>query len=271
MKQAVQLAFDYAALDADTRAFVQERAAAIHRLARATAAAIVQIGQMLTEVKERLGHGKFQEWIRREFAWTIRHAQNFMLVYREFKNENFSHLEIDASALFLIAKPSTPEPVRVEAIRRAELGEKVTHSVVRNVVTEYQKSGDASVAVSKLFDVVRQAKVQEADDKRRLPSPAEARQKAIESGAHTLDWNGNYQPPMTKEAQAEWRADMRRLGPLWDFLRWVASTDNPDPTAAVQLIESRHWRRDFTPYTRNASAWLKDFSEALWREKKQTS
>jgi hypothetical protein len=68
----------------------------------------VQIGQYLTEVKERLGHGKFLEWIEREFAWTYRTASSMMRVYERFKLENFSNLEIDVSALYLIAAPSTP-------------------------------------------------------------------------------------------------------------------------------------------------------------------
>jgi hypothetical protein len=42
-----------------------------------------------------------------------------MNVYERFKSSNFEHLEIDVSALYLIARRSTPEPVRAEVIRRA--------------------------------------------------------------------------------------------------------------------------------------------------------
>ena len=70
-----------------------------------TAACIVQIGQYLTEVKGRLKHGKFQEWIAREFSWGDDSARNFMHVYERFKNRNFRNLEIDVSALYLIAAP----------------------------------------------------------------------------------------------------------------------------------------------------------------------
>jgi hypothetical protein len=47
-------------------------------------------------------------------------AKAFMRVYRQFKSENFSDLQIDISALYLIASPSTPELVRQEAMRRAD-------------------------------------------------------------------------------------------------------------------------------------------------------
>src|SRR5215467_4392054 len=117
----VQRHFDYAALDDETRPFVLERTERIHNVARMTAAGIVQIGQYLTEVKARMPR-KFLDWIDKEFGWTDRHARNFMMVYRAFQSENFSDLDIDVSALYLIAKPSIPEPVRAQIVTRAENG-----------------------------------------------------------------------------------------------------------------------------------------------------
>jgi hypothetical protein len=48
------------------------------------------------------------DWIDKEFAWTDRHAHRFVEVHARFKTDNLSNLEIDVSALYLIAKPSTP-------------------------------------------------------------------------------------------------------------------------------------------------------------------
>ncbi|HEY1495410.1 MAG TPA: DUF3102 domain-containing protein, partial [Candidatus Solibacter sp.] len=114
MSQLAQLRFDYSALDADTRNYVQERTQKIHALARATAAAIVEIGRSLTDVKARLKHGQFLEWIEREFAWSQPSAWRFMNVFEQFKLSNLNNLEIDVSALYLIAAPSTPEALRAE-------------------------------------------------------------------------------------------------------------------------------------------------------------
>jgi hypothetical protein len=61
-----------------------------------------------------------------------------MNVYRHFKGENFSHLEIDISALYLIAAPSMPEPVRAQVITRAENGEKVKLPTVGNLNIEFR-------------------------------------------------------------------------------------------------------------------------------------
>jgi len=263
MKQPEQLAFDYGSLDKSTREFVQERAAQIHQAARATAAGIVKIGGWLTEVKERLGHGKFLDWIKREFAWKQDTARSFMHVFEMLKNRNFRDLEIDVSALYLIAAPRTPEPVRTEVIHRLEMGEQIKHSTVKVVVSEYNKTGDAPKAVAKLFDAVREAQQKEIVQRRELPSPAEARKTAIATGMHTLDRNGVYQPPMTVEAQADYRADWKRVGPIADFIRWASSS--PDRAQAlVELVKARHWARDFKPdERRRAVRLLKEFDEGL--------
>lgn len=81
-----------------------------------TASDIIEIGQKLIEVKERLAHGQFGGWLESEFGWDQRTAQNFMRVGGQFKNENFSHLDFAPSALYALAAPSTPEPTRQEAI-----------------------------------------------------------------------------------------------------------------------------------------------------------
>jgi hypothetical protein len=263
MKAApAQLRFDYGALDTETRIFVEERTERIHNLARMTATGIVQIGQYLTEVKARLEHGRFLEWIDREFAWSQQSASRFMQVHEQFKLRNLGNLQIDVSALYLIAAPSTPEPVRTEMIRQAELGEKVTHATVKAVVAEYKKTGDAPEAIDKLFEAVRTAQQQDTAERKLLPSPAEARRIAIETGAHTLDRNGTYQPPMTVEQQEAWRADLRRISPILDFIRWVSGTDGLDVGEVVKIIDARWWRKDFDR-SAQAAAWLTDFTAEL--------
>jgi hypothetical protein len=53
---------------------------------------------------------------------------NFIHVYERFQLLNFSNLEIGVSALYLIAAPSTLEPVVQEVIERAEKGEPMTRT-----------------------------------------------------------------------------------------------------------------------------------------------
>ena len=117
--------FDYKTFDPETRRLLRDRAEQIRGLTRMAASGMMEIGKHLTEAKEQLGHGRFLEWIKAEFAWSERKAENLMAVYARFKSANLADLQMDVSALYLIAAPSTPEPVRAEAIRRAENGEHV--------------------------------------------------------------------------------------------------------------------------------------------------
>lgn len=187
-RDMAQLFFDYAALNAETRSYVEDRTEKIHNLARMTAAGIVQIGQYLTEVKDRLPHGKFLEWIEREFAWKADTARNFMHVFEHFKNRNFRDLQIDVSALYLIAAPSIPEPVRAHVIQRAENGEHVNHIGVRALVKRFADTGELptlEVSLPKLIEERRRLMNPEPEpipreEKKRLEQ--EAAERKVNSG-----------------------------------------------------------------------------------------
>lgn len=128
--------FDYDALDAETRIVVQQRTSEIKTLMRRSAQDIIDIGQKLIEVKARLGHGHFGGWLESEFSWTQMTATRFMNVAETFKFNNLLDLEIAPSALYALAAPSTPEPVRAEAIERAQAGEPITYSTAKAIIEE---------------------------------------------------------------------------------------------------------------------------------------
>lgn len=122
------LDFDYAALDPETRIVVQQRTTEIKSLIRHTAQGIFEIGEKLVEVKQKLGHGYFGDWLKVEFDWGEWTARKFMQVARKFKTVNFTDLDIAASALYILAADSTPEAARLEALNRASSGEPISHS-----------------------------------------------------------------------------------------------------------------------------------------------
>ncbi|NJP22126.1 MAG: DUF3102 domain-containing protein [Hydrococcus sp. CRU_1_1] len=122
----VSSSFDYTALDIDTASFVRQQTGEIHELVRRSAQDIFEIGQKLIQVKEKLGHGNFRNWLIAEFDWNERTAQNFMNVARQFKSETVAHLPLAATALYILSAPSTPAEIREEAIARAQGGEPIT-------------------------------------------------------------------------------------------------------------------------------------------------
>lgn len=86
-----QKVFDYTSLDAETSQFVQQQTGEIRVLMKRTAQGIVGIGHKLIEVKKKLGHGRFGEWLEAEFDWSWDTAGNFMRVAQRFgDNPKFS-------------------------------------------------------------------------------------------------------------------------------------------------------------------------------------
>lgn len=129
--------FDYAALDSETRIVVQQRTDEIKTLVRRSAQDIVDIGQKLIDVKARLGHGYFRAWLASEFDWTPQTAVSFMRVAEKF-GQISEILTFAPSALYLLASPSTPEAARIEALERAEQGERITYTAAREIVQEHK-------------------------------------------------------------------------------------------------------------------------------------
>lgn len=134
--------FDYTALDTETRIVVQQRTGEIKALMRTTAQGIIDIGEKLTEVKQRLGHGNFGTWLHLEFSWTDRTARQFMRVYDQFKMENFSDLTIAPSALYLLAAPSTPDEVREHFIEQSQNGISVGYTEVKELKQAFDIAPD---------------------------------------------------------------------------------------------------------------------------------
>lgn len=151
MDESRQLAlFDYGTLDLDTRSFVQTKTAEIRILVKQTAQGIIEIGQRLIEVKEKLGHGNFLPWIRDEFGWSDETAHRFMNVAQNLPQIPHG-VEFQMRALYLLASPSTPESAREEALECAESGERITHQVVQEIIAKHKAEAEAAKVRSPVF------------------------------------------------------------------------------------------------------------------------
>lgn len=129
--------FDYGGLDAETRIVVQQRTGEIKTLLHRSAQDIKDIGQKLIEVKAKLGHGNFEDWLAAEFSMSDDTARNFMNVAKRLP-EIPNGSVFDAKALYMLAAPSTPEAAREEALERAASGEKVTPGVAKAIVEAHK-------------------------------------------------------------------------------------------------------------------------------------
>ncbi len=115
-----QLTWDYSQVPALHRKTVEDAAVDIAVSGRQMTASVMAIGDALLRAKGVLQHGQFEEWIRAEFNMSERTAQNMMNVARTFDGKSAKISLLSDSALYLLAAPSTPEPVREQVIAQAE-------------------------------------------------------------------------------------------------------------------------------------------------------
>lgn len=137
-----QQGFDYTILSSTTQTFVQQSAHEIKSLMKRNAQNIINIGQKLLEVKNKLGHGHFEAWLRAEFNWGEWTARKFMQVARQFKMVNFTDLSITTSTLYLLVSSSTPEDARKEVLERATQGEVISHAKAKTIVTRHKQAAE---------------------------------------------------------------------------------------------------------------------------------
>jgi len=117
---------------------VRQYAAEIKALVSRTTQDIIAIGGKLQEVKALLGHGQWERWLREEFQWSATSAKRMMQVAARFKSTNMVNLAIDPSALYLLAAPSTPEPVVQEALQTAAQGAVISHTRAKQLLNAHR-------------------------------------------------------------------------------------------------------------------------------------
>ena len=184
--------FHYSDLDAETLDFMQQQTREIRLLMKRTARDIINIGQKLTEIKKRLGHGKYRKWIEAEFNWSKSTANSFENVAKQFAN--VQNLDIfTPSVLYELAAPSTPETARQEAIGRASQGEKISFKSAKEIKKKHLlKSGKLKP------DSDRKS---EAIDAKVFLEPQKHQISALEIGDIASPNNSRYADPLPKQTQ----------------------------------------------------------------------
>ena len=117
--EIVKPAFDYGVVPEASRELVKSKTIETKILVRQTAHGIIEIGKNLIEVKQAIGHGNWLPWLDAEFGFSQSTADKFMNVAA--KLPSCGNLDFAPSALYLLAKNSTSEEVRQEAIEMAEI------------------------------------------------------------------------------------------------------------------------------------------------------
>ncbi len=153
-----QKAFDYSSLDDETLSFLQSRTEEIRRLLRRTSQDIVDIGNYLIEVKERLAYGQFYKWLEAEFHWSYVSASRFMGVAEKFGSSSFNvkELAILPTALYELLPPSVPEEAIAEVFEVAKSGQVVGRKIAKEIKDKYKtvkEQAESKVQLKKVEQV----------------------------------------------------------------------------------------------------------------------
>jgi DUF3102 family protein len=84
-------------------------------LGKRAVADIIEIGRRLTEAKAIAGHGEWGAWLERELGWSEPTAWRYVKVAELSKSFTVKDFNVDTSALYRLAAPSTPAEV-VDAV-----------------------------------------------------------------------------------------------------------------------------------------------------------
>jgi len=158
MSDLQQYGFDYGQLAAVDATEVRAASERIKIRMKRTAEDIVAIGQDLIQTKQRLGHGQFGEWLKAEFDMGGSSAKRIMDVAERFGSEFTNLANLNASILYQLAAPSTPEEVVDRTIEARNTGETVTNADVKRWKDEaLQSKRDADEARKAQAEAASQA------------------------------------------------------------------------------------------------------------------
>ena len=132
--------FDYSDLNDNDANFIKAETQKIKDSYRTLIEKVLDIGESLIEVKQRLKHGQFEVWLGSEFSMlknmNIKTAQRYMNAAREFRINRQDDITPELltqnfvpTAIFTLSEPSTTPEAREEAIERAKQGEKISTKV----------------------------------------------------------------------------------------------------------------------------------------------
>ncbi|WP_019505907.1 response regulator [Pleurocapsa sp. PCC 7319] len=131
--------FNYASLDQGTAEFLLQETKEIKSLMKRTVEGIIETGERLQRVKQRLQHGEFMTWVENEIKCHYSTALHFMRVWETFgeQKEQIADVGINVSVLYLLSAPSMPEQLRTEIVEMAKAGNPVSFAEAKRLKKEY--------------------------------------------------------------------------------------------------------------------------------------
>jgi hypothetical protein len=185
MSEITNSTFDYGCLAHTEAATLRQDALRLRGLVTKTTANMIEVGQDLVAIKDRLNHGQFTSWVEAEIGISIRTAQGYMrfAMLAEGKSETVALLP--PSTARMLASKSTPPEIVQQVIAKAATGNIVPDRVVRDLISERQfELRRAAAAARQIERKARRPKsVREREERERQAYRAERERERAETTA----------------------------------------------------------------------------------------
>lgn len=237
--------FTYAAMDAETRIVVQQRASEIKTLGRKVADDIFEMGAKFADVRDRLRHNKaggFEGWIEHE-GFKRRFVYNVIGVYEAFANRaNFAQLDVQVSALYLLVAPSTTNEVRQTLIQRAEAGATITYTAAKRAIDQHKPAAPPPAPIQPMDDsawegLANADPASDAEDIKTAFTPFASLQRVKETGTAVM-------PPPMMPLNTPPAAPLRVMTPPPGGVMPAAASGKSHTVSVLTSSDSNEW---YTP------------------------
>ncbi len=205
-------AFNYALIDKDQAAKLRYCAGEIQKLKTTAAASMMSIGEMLCIAHDQLAShsgGTFQKWIESECGFSKRTAYNYMATFKVF-GSCATVAQLEDSAMYALAQNGTPENARIEVLKLADKGVRITQKQAKEIIKKHKKQVEQYETVEdndeeKIEELVKPQRQPTKEDeinteRKKARSYAEYLQRSIDD-LNRLERNSILHPQLIKACQ----------------------------------------------------------------------
>jgi hypothetical protein len=210
------VSFDYASLDPDLAHDVREAADRIRDRLRTS---IFDTGRDLIAIKTKMEHGAFTAWLKAEFNFTARTAQNYMNAVGLLDRKNETVSLLPPAVVYALAAPSAPVAVVNEVLAAAETGNMMSPAAIR------EKLAIATEAERHAAREAKKSPEQIAEERKKREAKAKHRERLVAA-------------EKTKGAREE-QERTERLAPL--IKRIIDVLEHQDLAALNDALGSPDW------------------------------
>lgn len=113
---------------------------------RSLITAVFAIGRDLKEAKQLSSHGKFGDWLAREFAWSTSTANRYMQAHSVWGQKEALVGDLETTGIYLLTAKGTPPELRDEIEVELEQGQRPSLSDIRKRVKEARQAASGETA-----------------------------------------------------------------------------------------------------------------------------